>query len=119
MEKNKPRNTLAKIIEADGDSFAALYGRPITDLEFACHTVLATDAALRDFGEKPRCPKPGEVEKERIEKLSLESRDLLVSQLVDADLERDADALRALADFVEQWSPEKRAVDNTRRQIIY
>lgn len=118
MKKHKPRNTLAKIIEADGDSFAALYGRPISDLDFACHTYLATDTALREFRDKNYCPKPGAVGKERIEKLSLDSGSLLSKHLFDAILKRDADALRALADFVEKWSPVEQAVDNPRRQIL-
>lgn len=126
MKKSNPRNTLAQIIEAQPEAgktdFAELYGRRLTKLESCCHVFLHCHSHLPQINENDKefCRELGidGTDKERCLKLFAESKMLLCIEFLQAILNRDGEALRQLADFVEKWTYLKSPEDNTRWEIL-
>lgn len=126
MKTPKPRTTLAKIIEAPPDAgktdFAELYGRRLTKLESCCHVFLHCHSHLPEINENDKdfCRELGMdgTDKERCLKLFSDSKMLLCIELLQAILNRDCNALRSLASFIEKWTYLKSPVDKMRWEIL-
>lgn len=125
-EKPRARKTLAKIIEEQPEAgktdFAELYGRRLSKLESCCHVFLHCHSQLPEISEDDNefCREIGidGNDREHCLKLFADTKLLLCIELLQAILNRDGDAFRSLADFVEKWTYLKQPEDSARWEIL-
>lgn len=113
----KARKTTAKAVKqeiAKGGTggMSALYGTELHNIEIACHYLLQGLECRRENdpqnNARTRCLN---------ESISV-SRDCISQSLLLAVIERDAETLYKVANFIENWKPNKSPEDEIRWEII-